>query len=370
MSGPTARVPTWAWVSPADASLPGEAHPDQSRAPAGRRAVWVLERRGVRLGGVRRGGARVETRSASERWRAAEPVHVPGMITAELRSLSGPVRRTAALFDRLREGSDFAADVVRRLGAASPFRPMGSTVDLGDPREIEKVHADHARSPRAEDLYAKLSWISTDERDPSMRIRFSFGSESLDDWKTDPRRARAADLYAEAVFPECRSLSRHRRLFRLLRALTGGPARLSERIVFSNAPGGGAVFHHDAETDQLGVVYGQLTGRTAWLALPKTRLATLVHACARGALAETVSTPARALRALERHDLPALDRLLNRSPRFTRRLVEENALIVLRPGDVLLLPSHDRDRVCWHSVFALGRRPGVAHSYGIFRASG
>jgi len=153
----------------------------------------------------------------------------------------------------------------------------------------------------------------------------------------------------------------------MLERWTGRPVRLSERIVFSNAPGGGATFHHDAEPDQLGVAYAQLTGRTAWLALPKRALAAEVARLARGsALESPAGTPARALRALDREDLPELDRLLNRSPRLTRRLVERGSLIVLSAGDVLLLPSHGPDEAAWHSVFALGVTPSVAHSYGVF----
>jgi hypothetical protein len=142
--------------------------------------------------------------------------------------------------------------------------------------------------------------------------------------------------------------------------------RLSERIVYSNAPGGGAVFHHDDEEHQLGVVFGQLAGETAWLALPKRELAAHVAACARsGALRRLAGTPRRALRALDR-DAPALRALLDATPRFTARLVDHGALIHLRAGDALLLPTHGPDDTCWHAVFALGRRASLAHSYGIF----
>jgi len=39
------------------------------------------------------------------------------------------------------------------------------------------------------------------------------------------------------------------------------------------------------------------------------------------------------------------------------------------PGDALLLPSHDAERVAWHSVFAIGSEASLAHSYGIFAAA-
>jgi hypothetical protein len=48
--------------------------------------------------------------------------------------------------------------------------------------------------------------------------------------------------------------------------------------------------------------------------------------------------------------------------------VERGALSILAAGDILLLPSPGPDDAAWHSVFALGSRPSLAHSYGIFAA--
>ncbi len=151
-----------------------------------------------------------------------------------------------------------------------------------------------------------------------------------------------------------------------LRRATGRTVRLSERILFANAPGGGAAFHHDAETGQLGVAYAQLAGKTAWLALPKRELAEHVRRLASGPLARAFEGPARALRTLERH-LPGVERLLNADPRLTRALAEAGRLYVLSAGDLLFLPSPGPDDVAWHSVFALGTRPSLALSFGIFR---
>jgi hypothetical protein len=221
----------------------------------------------------------------------------------------------------------------------------------------------------ARDLYAKLSWIAHDERDVSLRIRFSFGSEALLDWQGETRRAPWADAFADALFPECAALAANSALRALIDRLIGRRARLSERIVYNNAPRGGATFHHDDEPNQLGVVYGQLAGETAWLALPKRELAGHISAVARSKeLLERAATPARALRALDDDSDPVLGRLLNSTPSFTRRLAAAGALFHLRAGDALLLPSHGPDDVCWHSVFALGTSPSLAHSYGIFAA--
>lgn len=306
---------------------------------------------------------------ARERWSRSQPLFLPGALRVALGELAGDVRATRALFDRMRRGGSFQDEVWSRLGARSGFAPAGTSIDLGDAREIEKVFANAVRNQRvvARDLYAKLSWIAHDERDRSLRVRFSFGSEALLDWQNETRRAPFADEFAGALFPECAAIDDNARLRALIDSLIGRRARLSERIVYSNAPGGGATFHHDDEPQQLGVVYGQLAGETAWLALPKRELAGFVARFAKSkSLRTRAATPVRALRALDEESDPVLGRLLNATPSFTRALAAGGALFHLRAGDALLLPSHGPDDVCWHSVFALGKSPSLAHSYGIF----
>jgi hypothetical protein len=323
----------------------------------------------VSHGLLRRARLRRLTRvEADERWRGSEPIHVVRALATSDRRRE--IARTVALFARLRAGHELEASVWRRCGDPR-FVAAGTSVDLSDPREIEKVHADarRGRGFAARDLWAKASWISHDPRDPSLRIRFSFGLESSDDWKTSPSRRRAADEFCEAIFPEAALLARNEKLGAWLARRTGGRVRFSERIVFSNAPGGGAQFHHDAETDQLGVAYAQLAGRTAWLSLSKRALAAEVATLSAGSkkLTRLAGTPAKAMRALESHD-DDVENLLNRDPKLTQRLVERGAAFVLGAGDVLLLPSHGPDDAAWHSVFALGDRPSLALSFGLFRA--
>jgi len=336
--------------------------------PAGRTArsgALRLRRRGVDHGRFVPAGPS-EPVDAVAQWARGGALHLPGGLGPGP-AWASAIRRTSSLFTRLLSDADFESDVWRRLASRGEWVPAGASVDLGDPREIVKVHVDHTRRARfvARDLWAKLSWISLDPRDASLRIRFSFGSELHDDWRGDVGRARAADDLAEAVFPECARITRNASLTRMLRRLAGRRVRLSERIVFANAPGGGARFHHDAEPGQLGVVYGQMAGRTAWLAIPKRDLAGVVASLASGALARRAGAPSRALRALDRED-DGMARLLNSTPALTRELAGRGELTVLRPGDVLLLPSHGPDDAAWHSVFALGDRPSLAHSYGMF----
>ena len=331
----------------------------------------VLQRRGQRHGEFAPARvAELGRKERVERWEADRPLHFASALAPLLPALRAPIRRTLALFEALRDDQrSFEEEVRARLRGNRTFSPSGSVVDVGDTRELEKVYVDGMRGREfaARALYAKLSWIAHDPRDASLRIRFSFGSERLFDWQKETRRAPWAARYAEALFPECRALSANRALLGTVERLVGQKVRLSERIIYNNAPGGGAIFHHDCEPWQLGVVFGQLAGETAWFALPKRELAKLVAEFARGTkLARLCGTQARALKALDKEGDERMETLLNRTPKFTRLLVERGHLLHLRAGDALLLPNHAWDDTCWHSVFALGDEASLAHSYGIF----
>lgn len=353
-----ARGAAWKWVAP------------RSREEA-RRGRVALVRRGVHHGWV--------VKTASEpaspedwrgRWAAAEPLFLRGALRRRMAEYRRDIARTRALFESVRRGESFDTDVRERLRKRSDFEPAGTTVEVADAREIEKVYVNAKTAKgRVRDLYAKLSWIAHDERDTSLRVRFSFGSEQLGDWLGDPVRAVAADRYCDAVFPESALLADDADLFARLRELVGTPVRLSERIVYSNAPGGGAVFHHDAEPRQLGVAYAQLAGETGWLALSRRALAEELAAAVQGTrMARRAGRVGKALHCLENDESDALEQILNSSAAFTRRLVERGAFYRLRAGDVLLLPSHASGEAAWHSVFALGTRPSLALSFGVFAA--
>lgn len=337
-----------------------------------------LERRGVEHGAFVAPDVRARTQwddlafiaECQRLWDEDRPIVLLDALGDAPRRFAAPIRASLALFERLRAGASFQDELWERVGPTKELRPAGASIDAGDTREIEKVFADGLSQRRAvaRDLYAKLSWIAHDERDRSLRVRFSFGSEALLDWQGETRRAPWAERFAEAVFPECRAITDNGALLALIEQLIGTRPRLSERIVYNNAPGGGALFHHDDEEHQLGVVFSQLAGETAWFALPKHELAESVAAFARGVLKKRAGTPRKALRALDDTTDEALSKLLNATPRFTRHLVERGTFFHLRAGDSILLPSHGPDAVCWHAVYGLGRRASLAHSYGIFAA--
>lgn len=339
------------------------------------RGALPLHRRGVLHGHVVRQTAAddAEADSLAAAWQAAEPIVLPGILAGALPPLAPFIAQSRTLFDHLRDGGRFLDAVLMLLEDNQDFRPEGSTFDRLDSREIEKVfvspRVDGKRAPASDDVWAKLAWIAHDETDLSLRIRFSCSTERLHDWHGDVVGQVWSDRFADAVFPECAAITGNPELLEVVRELLGAPPRFSERIVYSNAPGGGAVFHHDTEPTQRGVVYGQLHGATAWLALPAGELAQQVvaHAVA-NARDDLPRTSDAALHRLGRDDDKVLFRLLNADPAFSARLADAGWLCVLEAGDALLLPSHDRERVAWHSVFALGNTPSLAHSYGVFVA--
>ncbi|MDQ6965651.1 MAG: hypothetical protein Q9M23_01865, partial [Mariprofundaceae bacterium] len=61
----------------------------------------------------------------------------------------------------------------------------------------------------------------------------------------DPLREELAAELATRVFPECRMLSMHPYLCDLLTGLLGSSPSFVERLIYSNAPGGGAQLHQD-----------------------------------------------------------------------------------------------------------------------------
>ncbi len=326
-----------------------------------------LRRRGVDFGHVlplHRAPLRPAAIAAT--WRAAEPVFLPGLLGDAPYRQRTRIAASLRMFDRLRRGGDFLAELERRLVDDQVLQYSGSTIDRDDPREVERVFVDAVVDGEkvAADLWAKLAWIANEPTDRSLRIRFSSGQEQLEDWllQTDAT-ARWVDEFALRAFPECQAIVGCAELWQLLARLIARPFRLSERIVYNNAPGGGATFHHDAEPGQLGVAFHQLEGRTAWLSLSKRRLAQLL---VRSGAARTTRA---AMTRLDGAD-DALAHRLNRDLGFAKQLSAHGALFVLEAGDAILLPSHGIDDVAWHSVFALGQRPSLAHSYGIFPTQG
>jgi hypothetical protein len=298
-------------------------------------------------------------------WDASEPVFLPGILRSRLKAHDEAIHASIAMFERLRQGAEFLDELETRMGDDAEFAYAGSSGDSDDARDIEAVFFRAEQGPFAgeQDLWARVSWIANDETDASLRIRHSSGDGAPDGWlRATDRTCRAVDALAQRAFPECAVIDGSEPLRAMLDAMICAPWRMSERILYNNAPGGGAVFHHDAEPGQLGVCFSQLEGRTAWLTLGKRRLARLL---ARRGLAKDERT---AIQRLDRDDDRPLWSLLNRDAEFAQFLAAHGAVYVLEAGDSILLPSQAFDDCAWHSVVALGERPSLAHSYGLFPA--
>ena len=329
-----------------------------------KRAVWPLRRRGADLGYAVAVARELPGREqALARWCASEPVFLPGILGRGLLPHARAITASLRLFDRMREGGAFVDEIERRVGGDRELHFRGSSKDRGNPRELARLHFDAAPDGAivARDLWAQLAWIAAGT-DRSLRIRFGAGPDPADaSAPVADLTSGQADLLAARAFPESAAILACAPLRALLQHLLQRPHRLSERIVYNNCPDGGALFHHDAEPGQLGVVFCQLEGHTAWISLGKRRLAALLSKCGHA------RNPSRAIAALDHGDLE-LESVINRDAVFTAALAARGALFVVQAGDAILLPSFSIDAVAWHSVIALGVRPSLAHSYGIFPA--
>ena len=328
------------------------------------REVWPLLRRDADLGQVVSTHRDLpDARTESVLWRAGEPIFLPSIIGRATTRYAKEIRSGLEMFDRLRAGGEFLAEVEARLPDDQNFRYAGSTIDQGDPRELERLFVDAEIDGRvvAKDLWAKLAWITAeDETDASLRIRFSNGIDQLEEWMlTSDLTASWVDQFALRAFPECEAILMCAPLRERLDRLIARPHRLSERIIYNNAPNGGAIFHHDAEPGQLGVVYTQLEGRTAWFSLGKRRLAKLL-------VRYGMRDQHRAMIALDQASDESMLQILNRDASFAALVAAHGGLFLLKEGDSILLPTAGYDDTAWHSVVAVGEAPSLSHSYGIF----
>lgn len=356
--------------------------------------IHWLSQRGSRLGwlGEQRRTDLPEPAVARAAWETAQPVFLPDLATAVLTAQRDHIDQAHALMTAILNGGDAEMLLMRAPYAtrlAPGFELLAASHNEGDPQEIVKLEFDGMENGEivAENLWMKISWLSYEEHDASMRFRFSFGMENDEDVAADPRRQAYAAALTEAIFPESAVLSANPRLAAFLRAmLSTEDLAYVERIVYFNAPEGGAQFHHDVERGHLGVVFAQLSGRSAWLALSTAQLldeiqAFLAQADSEGSLSEIIDDAASRTRLLalagDRGALAAylndrdndpLEQLINRTPAFARRLFEHGHGYILHPGDVLLLPQHDTAHCTWHAVYCLDDQPGEALSFAVRHA--
>jgi len=245
----------------------------------------------------------------------------------------------------------------------------------------------------ARDAWVKGGRLYTHDDDASLRLRFGFGAEPDDDASSDPRGHRACLSTARALLPEFAALEKDTELFAAIDEVSPTDAALGPAcpIAYWNRPGGGALLHHDAfaavedDARQFGVLYVQLAGATAWLALSTAQLAKRVQQFALlldegampwvvealeptgtlAALRELVEDPFALADELGRPGQGRLGPLVNRGPEFTALLADLGHGALLRAGDAILLPNSGWRSTALHAVFCAADGPNYALSLGL-----
>lgn len=354
--------------------------------------AWPLSRRGFDLGWTIPDSTDHQLPSAdtiAAGWNAAGFVRLPGILMDHLSEHEEAIRDALTIMHKIREGES-CADILSEEPYHSRLQPdfdlLAPIYNDADEQEIEKVVFDAVKSGEvhAEDLWMKCSCLSFFERDASIRFRFSYGMEIYKSHEGDLLRERLAAELADRVFPECKMVTEHPELNELLAAALGFSPEYVEKIIFSNAPEGGAQFHQDVEKGHAGVLYGQLYGHTGWIAMPRAELIRAAQAFIKeepGIIDKHFSFEERSrlerladdtdafAELLEADDQQELELLLNGIPEFTKRLLDAGWGQILNPGDVMLLPQQSTEHCCWHSVFCLNDAPGHALSFAFIDPS-
>jgi len=333
----------------------------------------------------------------AERWEQARPVVLHDALDEDLLDhvstdrWADDLRGPGGLERLLHERAGELAPEYRVLGPREPAVP--------DERDMEGVglswRAPKGRPTRGpgsiDDLWLKTQRLSTHAEDRSLRLRFSFGDEVNEDASRDMARHRVLSELANRVLPEVAALNADRELMGLIGEWTRARPLLTQAIAYWNAPNGGARFHHDAFDEpfkgrQRGVLYAQLTGATAWLALstedlirralefvelleegefPWVRAQIAPAAGDLSAWLRLLQDPDQARASLSAPGGGALARLIDQGPEFTSLLADAGHGYVVSAGDVMLLPNQGLNLTCMHSVFCAGDEEGFSLSLAI-----
>ena len=324
--------------------------------------VFNLKRRGVELGTLSNALCqRLPSSDVFESWCSGQAIYCPGLLKDSISRFSSAIYSSHTLMREIVTG-DVEVEAVSDMLAArveKEFDLVSFGFNESDPQEITSFFFESLSGNQEDDLWLKLSWLSFDEDDASMRFRFSFGMDFYEIVADDLRRERLAARLSELIFPESAIVVESRVLVEKLQQVlqNNEPVEFVERIVYFNAPNGGAQFHHDYEPGHSGIVYAQLSGQTAWLALPKPVLVKEVASFLR--LDELVVS-----QGLDDGD-DAIEALINTNSDFIQNLFAKGYGYILEAGDVILLPQADLETCNWHTVFCLGDEEGEALSFAL-----
>ncbi len=353
---------------------------------------YFLARRGYALGwiGLASEQQRLAVAEEKQAWHGSAAVFWPGILTEQLSRFTSELDTSYQLYLDVLDGAS-CADLVEAASYQpalnEKFNLVSCSYDESDLQQVERLDFEPVTQASSDEVdtevWMKASWLSHEDDDASMRFRFSFGLDGHEDVAADPYRQTLTSQLAQILFPESKIITDNAGLAKNLQQLLEVDAiEFVERIIYFNSPDGGAQFHQDVERGHLGVIFAQMSGRTAWLALSKKQLiqeiltflarqdAKSLLPTALGKKHQTqlfkyANDPAYINTWLDQRDNDALDMFINQTPAFTQQLVTNGYAYVLHPGDVLLLPQQGMDDCAWHSVFCLDEEPGEALSFAM-----
>ncbi|MDQ6989670.1 MAG: hypothetical protein Q9M19_07285 [Mariprofundaceae bacterium] len=352
--------------------------------------VQQLHRRGFDLGQV----ATVtkptmpQLPTITQSWNHDQAVLLPQLLSPHLPTHQQHIQQAQQLMENVLNSAE-VTPYFEQEPYSTPFSKhfsiVASSMEEHDEQGIEKMYIDAHDEGKtvAEELWCKASWLSFYDEDASLRFRFSWGMEGYEDVSSNPDKQAWAGKLCDVLFPESALICQNSTLLQHLQHLLGHEPAFVERIVYFNAPQGGAQFHHDVERGHAGVVFAQLSGSTFWLALAKPKLMdeiiAFVHNTTQQQHIQSLLPSKQQQQALlklcqNREDLSAymeevdhelIEAIIDRCPAFIAQLVQQGYTYQLNTGDVLLLPQRDIEHCVWHSVFHLGEHPGEALSFAI-----
>ncbi len=341
--------------------------------------LHLLKRRDFELGWIYEHArfTTPDTQTIMQTWHDDVPVFLPGLAADAIKQHTDDIDQSRAFMEQILDGSHITS-LLEQEPIASRLHPhfalVAASMEEHDMQGMEKAYFDveNAGEHIAADLWCKASWLSFHENDASLRFRFSFGMEGYEDVAADPVRQHWAGILCDRIFPESATITDHPGIITTLQGIFGANPAFVERIVYFNAPNGGAQFHHDVERGHAGVIYAQLTGRTFWLALSKPKLMDAIfNFLTQGdinawqELRQLVANRDALSAYMDEPDHEIVEALIDRDPTFIQYIIEQGHGFLLHPGDVLLMPQRDLDTCVWHTVFCLDDEPGEGLSFAL-----
>ncbi len=354
--------------------------------------MLYLKRRGFDLGSVKmpEQTAMPSASAVKQAWQSDTAIVLPQLLSQDIEKHAKNIQKSYVLMQNVLRTCDFVPFLEQNPyleHIQQNFFIVAASPEEHDEQGIEKVYFDafdkNDDDVVAEELWCKASWLSFHDEDASLRFRFSWGMEGYEDVAADPLKQTWAGKLCDIIFPESSTITQNDTILARLSSILGKKPSFVERIVYFNAPNGGAQMHHDVERGHAGVVFAQLSGATFWLAIAKPKLmdeiisfvsnpqhqadieAVLPQAKDRETLIKLCERLDDLSCYMEEPDHELVEAIMDRCPAFIAQLIERGFAHTLEAGDVLLLPQRDLENCVWHSVFTLGDTPGEALSFAV-----